>query len=75
MDCLLSKDQNAVHDKDEDDNTGLHLAATARMTDTVELLLIHGALVHHKNDNNWTALDCAAAAGAYKCAKATFKYH
>ena len=64
---LLEVDKTAVNDKDEDDNTALHLAATNKMTNTLEILLENGSSVHEKNDNFWTPLDCAAAAGAYKC--------
>ena len=45
----------------------LHLAATNKMTNTLEILLENGSSVHEKNDSFWTPLDCAAAAGAYKC--------
>ena len=64
---LLEVDKTAVNDKDEDDNTALHLAATNKMTNTLEILLENGSSVHEKNDSFWTPLDCAAAAGAYKC--------
>ena len=69
VELLLEKDQSAIFDKDEDDNTALHLASTAGMTKTVELLLHQGASVQQRNDLGWTALDCAAASGAFGCAR------
>ena len=64
---LLEKDRNAIFDADEDDNSPLHLAAANRHSVTVRFLLEQGASVHKRNSKKWTALDCAAAAGAYKC--------
>ena len=64
---LLGKDPNAIFDADEDDNTPLHLAAAKRHSETVRFLLEQGASVHKRNSKKWTALDCAAAAGAYRC--------
>ena len=67
VEYILRSNKSVVYDLDEDDNTALHLAATAKMTNTVDVLLEHGADVRRKNDMGWTPLDCAAAAGSYKC--------
>ena len=65
---ILEKDSFAIFDNDEDDNTPLHLAAKHRHSEAVHFLLSQGASVHKRNSKNWTALDCAAAAGSYDCA-------
>ena len=67
VELLLERDQNAIFDKDEDDNSALHLASNEQRSAMVELLLRQGASVQQRNNLGWTALDCAAAAGAYKC--------
>ena len=67
VEYILSKDKNAKNDCDEDDNTGLHLAASNKMTNTVELLIESGSDVRKRNNREWTPLDCAAAAGSFKC--------
>ena len=41
----------------------------------VELLLRQGASVQQRNNLGWTALDCAAAAGAYECADLLLKHN
>jgi len=66
---FLQDDQSAIFDKDEYNNSALHLAATEKMMNTVDALLREGASVFEKNDYNETPLHCAAASGAYKCAK------
>ena len=40
-----------------------------RISRCVEKLLEYGADVQSRNAKKWTPLDCAAAAGAYNCAK------
>ena len=70
---LLDKDPNAIFDADEDDNTPLHLAAANKHSETVRFLLEQGASVHKRNSKKWTALDCAAAAGAFSCAELLLK--
>ena len=70
---LLAKDPNAIFDADEDDNTPLHLAAANKHSETVRFLLEQGASVHKRNSKKWTALDCAAAAGAFSCAELLLK--
>ena len=39
VELLLERDHSAIFDKDEENNTALHLASTACMTKTVEALL------------------------------------
>ena len=67
VEYILNNDKNAKNDCDEDDNTALHLAASNKMTNTVETLLECGSDVRKRNNKDWTPLDCAAAAGSYKC--------
>ena len=67
VEFILNNDKNAKNDCDEDDNTALHLAASNKMTNTVETLLECGSDVRKRNNKDWTPLDCAAAAGSYKC--------
>ena len=62
-------DDSAVYDEDEDSNTALHLACTNRRAKVAEVLLKNGADVQNRNLMKWTPLDCAAAVGAYNCAK------
>jgi len=64
---LMEKDRNAIYDKDEEDNTPLHLAAINQMHNTVEVLLRAGAPAQKRNRVDWTPLDCAAAAGCRQC--------
>lgn len=64
-----SIDDSAVYDEDEDSNTALHLACTNRRAKVAEVLLKNGADVQNRNLMKWTPLDCAAAVGAYHCAK------
>lgn len=66
---ILEKDRNAVMDEDEDSNTALHLACMSRRAKVVDKLLEFGADVQSRNAKKWTPLDCAAAVGAYQCAK------
>ena len=56
-------------DEDEDSNTALHLACINKRAKVVAKLLTYGADVQKRNSKKWTPLDCAAAAGSYKCAK------
>ncbi len=56
-------------DEDEDSNTALHLACTHGRAKVVGKLLAYGADVQSRNSKRWTPLDCAASAGAYKCAQ------
>lgn len=56
-------------DEDEESNTALHLACTAKRSKVVQVLLEGAADVQSKNAKKWTPLDCAAAVGAYHCAK------
>ena len=74
VELLLERDQSAIFDKDEDDNSALHLASNERRSRMVELLLRHGASVQQRNNLGWTALDSAAAAGAYECADLLLKH-
>jgi len=74
VELLLERDQNAIFDKDEDDNSALHLASNERRSKMVELLLRQGASVQQRNNRGWTALDSAAAAGAYECAALLLKH-
>jgi ankyrin repeat protein len=39
VELLLERDHSAIFDKDEENNTALHLASTACMAKTVEALL------------------------------------
>ena len=75
VELLLERDQNAIFDKDEDDNSALHLASNERRSKMVELLLKQGASVQQRNNLGWTALDSAAAAGAYECAELLLKHN
>ena len=75
VELLLERDQNAIFDKDEDDNSALHLASNEQRSAMVELLLRQGASVQQRNNLGWTALDCAAAAGAYECADLLLKHN
>ena len=63
------KDPNSVMDEDEDSNTALHLACSAKRSRVAQVLLDGAADVQSRNSKKWTPLDCAAAAGAYHCAK------
>ena len=47
----------------------MHLACTNRRAKVAEVLLKNGADVQNRNLMKWTPLDCAAAVGAYNCAK------
>ena len=67
LQLLLQKDENGYFDKDEEDNTPLHLAALNKHANTVAMLLAAGAPVQQRNQKDWTPLDCAAAAGCHQC--------
>ena len=59
--------KHLLNDSDEDDNSALHLAASKKMTRTVELLLRFKADFRKRNMKGWTPLECAAASGSRKC--------
>ena len=59
--------KHLVNDSDEDDNSALHLAASKKMTRTVEVLLRFKADIRKMNMKGWTPLECAAASGSRKC--------
>ena len=67
VEFILKNEKNAKNNCDEDENTALHLAASNKMTRTVETLLEYGSDVRKRNSKGWTPLECAAAAGSYKC--------
>ena len=69
VDFILKENKNTMSDCDEDGNTALHLAASSKMTNTLERLIDNGSDVRRRNNRDWTPLDCAAAAGAYNCAQ------
>ena len=69
VDFILKGNKNVLSDCDEDGNTALHLAASSKMTNTLERLIDNGSDVRRRNNRDWTPLDCAAAAGAYNCAQ------
>ena len=56
---ILEKDRNAIFDKDEDDNTPLHLAAKAKHSEAVDFLLCQGASVHKRSVELEKELDIA----------------
>ena len=69
LQLLLEHDHNAIFDKDDEDNTLLHLATMNKHSETVKLLIAAGAPVQKRNRKEWTPLDSAAIAGCPKSCK------
>merc|ERR1711971_553966 len=69
LQLLLEHDHNAIFDRDDEDNTLLHLAAMNKHSETVKLLIAAGAPVQKRNRKEWTPLDSAAMSGCPKSCK------
>ena len=69
LQLLLKHDHNAIFDRDDEDNTLLHLATMNKHSETVKLLIAVGAPVQKRNRKEWTPLDSAAVSGCPKSCK------
>ena len=63
FELIIEKDKKAIHMKDEDGNTPLHLAAFKGASDIVSLMLSHGADVYAENEEGINPLHAAVIRG------------
>lgn len=67
---MLTKNKDAIFEKDNYDNTALHMAASHGNCDILEILITYRENIDAKNKFGWTPLHVAAKEGHLDCVKA-----